>query len=617
MNLATLPYLLPYLISLAISTSIAIYAWNHRWIAGGLYFAVMVMGQAGWILGYILELASPEIGTKLFWDNFQVIPGLLIPASMLLFILDYVRHPLRDSRWLLGLLFTVQVIFMVLIFTSDWHSLMRSEVRLIDNPPFDTLYYDLHPGYGIFALYLYGLILVGFWHLGKLFRHAQPFYRRQITILVVGFLVPIIGSMGIFFADITIAGQRDLTPFTFAISNIIITWGLFRFQLLDVVPVARDTVIENMADAVIVIDRENRIVDLNPAAAAGIEQPHTSAIGQPIEVVFSRWQSLLEKYRSTLSARDQIALETAGNLRHLEINISPLYDKRQQLIGRLVIVRDITQQVKAQEELRQRSLELEAANQELQIAWDAARAADRVKSQFLASMSHELRTPLNAILNFTEFMLVEMLGPVNERQKDALDKILGSGRHLLSLINDVLDITKIEAGMMRLFVEDEVDLHQELSSVIATAETLVKNKRVKFVTDIDNDLPIMVGDKRRIRQILLNLISNAAKFTEQGTITLSVKRRETDILFMVSDTGPGITLQDQEMIFEPFRQSDSGFKSGSGTGLGLPISRRLAEAHGGRLWLESEPGDGATFFVALPIRSETLLAMMEPVAEKV
>ena len=239
------------------------------------------------------------------------------------------------------------------------------------------------------------------------------------------------------------------------------------------------------------------------------------------------------------------------------------------------------------------------------------RALDTLKSQFLASMSHELRTPMNAILNFTEFMSMGMLGPVNEKQIDALDKILNSGKHLLALINDVLDITKVESGMMRLFVEDDVNLQQELAPVFSTAETLLKDKPVQFVKEVESELPLMVGDKRRIRQILLNLVSNAVKFTDEGSVTVRVKRENGQMLFEVRDTGPGIALEDQEIIFEPFQQTEAGIKHAGGTGLGLPISRRLVEAHGGELWVESELGKGAAFFVTLPIRSEALLQMIE------
>ncbi|HRF97578.1 MAG TPA: HAMP domain-containing sensor histidine kinase, partial [Aggregatilineales bacterium] len=242
---------------------------------------------------------------------------------------------------------------------------------------------------------------------------------------------------------------------------------------------------------------------------------------------------------------------------------------------------------------------------------DQLRAVDQMKSQFLASMSHELRTPLNAILNFTEFVSLGMLGQVNDKQKDALGKSLDSAKHLLSLINDVLDMTKIEAGMMKLFIEDNIDLTQELNTILATGKTLLHDKPVVLVQDIDPDLPRLVGDKRRIRQILLNLMSNACKFTEKGSITLSVKKRHDELLFAVIDTGPGIAPQDQDIIFEPFRQSEHGIKHAGGTGLGLPITKKLVEAHGGKLWLESDKGQGASFYLTLPIHSETLITEMQ------
>ena len=239
------------------------------------------------------------------------------------------------------------------------------------------------------------------------------------------------------------------------------------------------------------------------------------------------------------------------------------------------------------------------------------RTLDTLKSQFLASMSHELRTPLNAILNFTEFVAIGMLGEVNDGQRDALNKSLDSGRHLLALINDVLDITKIEANMMTLFIEENIRLLPELTAVVSSVQPIIDDKSVQIILDIDADLLPVVGDRRRIRQILLNLLSNAAKFTAHGSITLSARHQGDSLLFAVIDTGPGIAQADQSLIFEPFVQAEVGLRHAGGTGLGLPISKRLAEAHGGRLWIESEPGEGSAFFVLLPIRSEALLRMLK------
>ncbi len=230
------------------------------------------------------------------------------------------------------------------------------------------------------------------------------------------------------------------------------------------------------------------------------------------------------------------------------------------------------------------------------------RQADQTKSQFLASMSHELRTPLNAIMNFTEMIALEMMGPINNEQKELLDQSLDSAKHLLNLINDILDISKIQAGKLTLFIEEDVNIYAELKTVLGMVEPLLSQKQtpLNLVQDVDDDLPLLTGDKRRVRQILLNLVSNAVKFTDEGTVTLGIKNHEDHILIAVIDNGPGITSDMQTLIFEPFIQTKDGIKHADGTGLGLPITKSLVVAHGGRIWLESVPGEGAAFYVALP-----------------
>ncbi len=231
-----------------------------------------------------------------------------------------------------------------------------------------------------------------------------------------------------------------------------------------------------------------------------------------------------------------------------------------------------------------------------------AENANSVKSEFLAAMSHELRTPLNGILNFTQFVATGMMGPVNDRQKELLNKATANGEHLLSLINDVLDISKIESGSLKLFMQPNIDVQHILDEVVATGQSMLQGKPVALVTNIDEDLPTIMADARRIRQILLNLVSNACKFTEEGRVTLTAHCQHDELLFMVKDTGPGIAPEEQATVFEVFGQTQVGLKRGEGIGLGMPISKRLAEALGGRLWLESAPGSGSTFYVSLPVQ---------------
>jgi signal transduction histidine kinase len=197
-------------------------------------------------------------------------------------------------------------------------------------------------------------------------------------------------------------------------------------------------------------------------------------------------------------------------------------------------------------------------------------------------------------------------GPVNEQQAELLTQVVDSSKHLLTLINDVLDMSKIEAGSLNLFVEDNINLNVILDNVITTGRALLNGKPVRLHTDI-NALPLMIGDQQRITQILLNIISNACKFTEEGEITLRARHSDDEVLISVRDTGPGIAPEDQALVFEAFRQTRTSLRQAGGTGLGMPIARSLAEAHGGRLWLESAPGQGSTFYVALPIHSKTLV----------
>jgi len=233
------------------------------------------------------------------------------------------------------------------------------------------------------------------------------------------------------------------------------------------------------------------------------------------------------------------------------------------------------------------------------------READRLKSQFLANMSHELRTPLNSIIGFSRVILKGIDGATTDLQQQDLLAIHNSGQHLLGLINDILDLSRIEAGKMELTF-DEVNLAELTSSVMSTITGLFKDKPITLHRDLPADLPTVRADAMRIRQVLLNLLSNAAKFTDEGSITVqaSVKDSPTghpEVTVSVTDTGPGIASEDQKKLFQPFSQVDaSPTRKSGGSGLGLSISNHLIQMHGGRIGVESAPGRGSTFFFTLP-----------------
>ena len=241
-------------------------------------------------------------------------------------------------------------------------------------------------------------------------------------------------------------------------------------------------------------------------------------------------------------------------------------------------------------EIADKSRELEAASQH--------------KSQFLANMSHELRTPLNAILGYTELIVDQIYGEVPQKILDVMSRVQKSGRHLLDLINDVLDMSKIEAGQLQLSLKD-YSFVDTVNTVVAAMEPLVAEKSLRLSVDVDTSLPLGFGDDRRLAQVLLNLVGNAVKFTDQGGVTVGARKSDGQFLVSVADTGPGIPASEQRRIFEEFQQVDSSStRMKGGTGLGLAIAKRIVEMHGGRLWVESTLGSGSTFYFTIPVRTE-------------
>ena len=242
-------------------------------------------------------------------------------------------------------------------------------------------------------------------------------------------------------------------------------------------------------------------------------------------------------------------------------------------------------------------------NDELRRVYRELENASRHKSEFLANMSHELRTPLNEIIGFSEVLRERMFGEINEKQREYLEDILSSGNHLLSLINDVLDLSKVEAGQIELEI-NRFSLREALERGLVMVRERATKDGVQLVLELDPAAELVEGDERRIRQVIFNLLSNAVKFTPPGgRVELKSARLDGEVRVSVIDTGPGIATEDQERIFEEFQQTEAGAGQREGTGLGLALSKRLVELHGGRIWVDSEPGEGSAFVFTLPSRA--------------
>jgi signal transduction histidine kinase len=258
-------------------------------------------------------------------------------------------------------------------------------------------------------------------------------------------------------------------------------------------------------------------------------------------------------------------------------------------------------QIQIQYRLMEELAARERAEAALQQAKEALEAASQHKSEFLANMSHELRTPLNAIIGFSEVLADGMFGEINEKQAEYLRDILESGRHLLSLINDILDLSKIEAGRMELEPTD-FDLPQAIENALILVRERASRRGIILGRTLDAHLGTIRADERKVKQVLLNLLSNALKFTpEGGGIEVGAGVHDDVVEISVADTGVGIAPEDQEAVFEEFRQVGTAATKVEGTGLGLALSRKFIELHDGRIWVKSQVGVGSTFTFTLPL----------------
>jgi signal transduction histidine kinase len=255
-----------------------------------------------------------------------------------------------------------------------------------------------------------------------------------------------------------------------------------------------------------------------------------------------------------------------------------------------------------EQKVDERTQELAATLEQLDEKSRELETASRHKSQFLANMSHELRTPLNAILGFSQLLRGEVYGDLNEKQEEYLDDILTSAGHLLALINDILDLSKVEAGQIELEVAP-FSLREALERGVVMVRERATRDDVRVALEAYPEADIVSGDERRVRQVIFNLLSNAVKFTPQGgTVDVSAVRVNGEVRVSVADTGPGIAPEDHDRIFEEFQQTEAGAAQREGTGLGLALSKRLVELHGGRIWVDSELGKGSTFVFTLPAK---------------
>jgi PAS domain S-box-containing protein len=590
------PYVFPLCIAAAIAAVLALFAWRHRSAPGATPFVVLMIAVAGWSLAYALQLTSADLQTQVVFSNFTFLGIVTAPTAWLAFALQYTG---RDG-WLtprrLALLAIFPLLTTLVIWTDGWHHWFRSDVVPDASGPYLLLDVTEGPAFWAHTVYSYVLLAVGaFLLVQALVRSPHP-YRGQVAVMLIGALAPWVVNVFSVFGLIHFL-HLDLTPFAFTLTGLSMGWALFRFRLLDVVPVARDTIIESMSDGVVVLDAEDRIVDLNPVAEGILTCVASEGIGRPAQQVLSRWPDLVERYRSLAKTRTEIAVGEGVVRRYFDLRVSPLRDRRRRLTGRLIVLRDVTARREMEEELQR--------------AKEAAEAANRAKDEFISVVTHELRSPLSSVLGSIGLLQDGAAGPVSEEQLEFLHIVESNAKRMAALASDLADISCIESGQLQLEM-GLVSVSKAVEEIARSLRPQIEKKGQTLIRQVPAGLPIVRGDHIRLVQVLTNLVSNAHKFTpEGGRIVIRAERVANRwdpqgagevVHVAVEDNGIGIKAEEQGRLFQKFsRVGDRDTRRIPGTGLGLSIAKSLVEMQGGRIWCESEFGKGATFHFTVPV----------------
>jgi signal transduction histidine kinase len=575
------PYTLLLLAAAAVSAALVVYAWRRRGARGAGAVALMMLAVFVWTLGYAFEIGATGLRMKLLWAKVEYLGIVTVPFAWLVFAL---RFSGRD-RWLtrrnLALLAVVPLVTLALVWTNEAHRLVWSRTALSPSGTFLSL--DYGAGFWVYWVYSYLLLVAGTYFLISMLVRSPRVYREQGAALLVAVAAPWVGN-GMYVTGLSPAPNLDLTPFAFLLSGAAISFGMFRLRFLDIVPVARDAVIEGMEDGVLVVDTEGRIVDLNPAARRILSpqggEGAAGAVGTPLKrLAPALWIALGDG--ASEEAHAEVELGRGPGRRSYDLAVSSLRDRAGRRKGRLLVLRDVTERKRAEEELIRQKAELARSNAELE--------------NFAYLIAHDLRAPLRGVDGFSHILLEDHAGGLDEEGRDLLRRVREGALRMGRLIDDLLGLSRLARTEMR---RQRVDLSALAKAV---AEDLGRDAASPETEFVIPDGLTAEGDPRLLEVALHNLLENARKFSSREArprVEFGAAERDGRCVYYVRDNGVGFDPAYSDKLFGIFQRLH-GPEEFEGTGVGLATVQRVVERHGGRVWAEGAVGQGAAIYFTL------------------
>jgi len=564
------------------SSAAVVYIWRHRTAPGALALMGGLIAITGWLILNTLELVDPTESGTVLWAKMEYPFFTSAPVAWLLFALHYTGR----NKWLtsrrIALLFLVPLIVSFFALTNDWHHLIwKSYVFTPINNWLAMSVVAYGPWFWVHITYSYSMVFGGaFIIIREHFQSLKP-YRQQSVWAVVGAIVPIVFNV-VYVFHLIPGFRKDYSSVAYALSGLAFSMAILRYQLFDLIPVARKTLVDKMSDGVLVVDRQNRIVDMNPAAQSALSLSAGKAIAQPAAQVLHFWQSLADSLSDKTETQAEISMGQGKAQRYYDVRLSPLSDQDGELTGQLVVLHDITARREMEEVLRRTNQELEARNEEL----DA----------FGHMVAHDLKGPLTLIIGHA--MLLADSNPVPEEQCDeSVRSIVEIGRKMDSIIEELM----LLAGLRR----EQVELQPlDVADIAAKAAQRLSRMIDQYQAVIDRpgpSWPWALGYGPWVEEVWVNYLSNAIKYGGRPPrVQMGAATQDNLVRFWVRDNGRGLSPDEQARLFVPFERLGQAHVTGHG--LGLSIARRITEKMGGQVGVQSDgvPGQGSTFIFALP-----------------
>jgi signal transduction histidine kinase len=574
------PYAIGLMFMAGIVSTVSIIIWQRRRTPGGGALAWLMMAAAIWSLAGGFEAAAVGIPAKVLWSKIQYLGVTSAPVFFGLFAWQYSRQDNQLARRYWLLLGLIPLVTLVLAWTNEGHRLIWTGfVPAAEN----LLIYQHGAWFWVAVVYDYALLGAGTLMLIQTFRKSRGLYRQQNSLILSGAVLPLVWNV-LYVFDLGPLPGLDLTPLAFGLTGLLMTLGMFRYEWLDVSPIARDLLIDSLSDGMLVLDAAGRVIDLNPALAQLLPLPADRVIGRPIAPLIetSPWLGGLNQAAHTAETNAALSI---GD-RQFDWRVSPVTTRQGLLIGRLLVLRDVTEYYCAEAALRQANLELSVRNDEL----DA----------FAHTVAHDLKNPLHQVSGYAELLRDNLADLTPDQRQTVLDGVVHSAEKMNRIIEELLLLAGVRSTKVKY---QPVSMKPIVAEVCARLARLIEDTQAVLV--LPDHWPLAIGHAAWVEEVWANYLSNGCKYGGAATAAPYLEfgadsRPDGYVRFWLRDRGNGIAPDDQARLFAAFMRLDH--VQAKGFGLGLSIVGRIVEKMGGTVGVESRgvPGQGSLFYFTLP-----------------